>query len=64
MIRRELEKELTLLRSTHARTLQGTDDVPVVDHMFLGREDNDFEFNDLPMKVTKFIVFFHHRGSN
>ena len=55
VIKRELEKELNLLRSTHARTLQGTDDVPVVDHIFLGREERDFEFSDLPMKVLSSI---------
>jgi hypothetical protein len=51
VIRRELEKELNLLRDTHSRTLQGTDDIPVVDHMFLGRVGHDFNFDDVPLKV-------------
>ena len=51
VIRRELQKELNLLRDTHSRSLQGTNDSPVVDRAFLGRKGQDFEFQDLPMKV-------------
>ena len=61
VIRRELQRELNLLRDTHSRSLQGTTDTPVVDHMFLGREGHDFEFQDLPMKVMNAITEF--RGS-
>ena len=52
VIRRELQRELNLLRDTHSRSLQGTNDTPVVDHAFLGHEGQDFDFLDLPMKVT------------
>jgi len=51
VIKRELQKELNLLRDTHSRSLQGTNDSPVVDHTYLGRKGHDFEFQDLPMKV-------------
>jgi len=51
LIRRELEKELGLLRETHARTLQGTDD-SAADHIFLGKEGQDFAFEDLKSKVS------------
>ena len=56
VIRRELQRELNLLRDTHSRSLQGTNDTPVVDHMFLGREGHDFDFQDLPMKVTTLLL--------
>ena len=52
VVRRELQRELNLLRATHSRSLQGTNDTPVADHVFLGHEGQDFEFQDLPMKVT------------
>ena len=52
VVRRELQRELNLLRATHSRSLQGTNDTPVTDHVFLGHEGQDFEFQDLPMKVT------------
>ena len=51
VVRRELQRELNLLRATHSRSLQGTNDTPVADHVFLGHEGQDFEFQDLPMKV-------------
>ena len=58
VIRRELQRELNLLRDTHSRSLQGTTDTPVVDHMFLGREGHDFELQDLPMKVMNALLNF------
>ena len=51
LIRRELEKEIHLLRETHARTLQGTDD-SALNHIFLGKAGQDFVFDDLPNKVS------------
>ena len=52
VIRRELEKELNLLRATHSRTLHGTDgNLESGDLVQIGKDGEDFEFNDLPMKV-------------
>ena len=51
MIQRELEKEIHLLRETHARTLQGTDNAEI-QHMFLGKEGKDFAFSDLRSRVS------------
>ena len=62
VVRRELQRELNLLRATHSRSLQGTNDTPVADHVFLGHEGQDFEFQDLPMKVISgfnLIGFFY-----
>ena len=56
VIRRELQRELNLLRDTHSRSLQGTNDTPVADHVFLGHEGQDFEFQDLPMKVIHLLA--------
>ena len=50
VIKRELEKEIDLLRRTTARTLEGTEG-STPDRVALGREGEDFKFDQLPMKV-------------
>ena len=50
VIERELVKEISLLRETHAGTLQGTDG-SIANHIFLGKEDKDFSFADLKVPV-------------
>jgi len=45
-----LEKEITNLRQSHSNRLEGTDGEDI-DHVFLGREGKDFQFNDLKNKV-------------
>lgn len=52
IIERELEKEINLLRDTHSRNiLTSTDGSASVDHVFLGREGQDFKFAHLVNKV-------------
>lgn len=52
IIERELEKEINLLRDTHSRNiLTSTDGSAAVDHIFLGREGQDFKFAHLNNKV-------------
>jgi len=53
VIRREMAKEIGLLRETHARLLSGVggDGEGAPDHVFLGKEGKDFEFEDLKAKV-------------
>jgi len=51
VIEREMTKEIGLLRETHARLLDGTNNEGVADHVFLGKEGKDFEFSDLKAKV-------------
>jgi len=53
VIEREVTKEIGLLRETHARLLDGTNDAATaaLDHVFLGTEGKDFEFSDLKAKV-------------
>ena len=57
VIEREMTKEISLLRETHARLLDGTDNEGVADHVFLGKEGKDFEFSDLKAKVNIFVHF-------
>ena len=52
VIKRELEKELQLLRATHARTLEGTSGDRGVERADIGSGDSEFSFNNLPMKVS------------
>jgi len=53
VIEREVTKEMGLLRETHARLLDGTNDnaTAALDHVFLGKEGKEFEFSDLKAKV-------------
>ncbi len=46
------EKEINLLRDTHSRNiLSSTDGTATVDHVFLGKEGQDFKFSHLANKV-------------
>jgi hypothetical protein len=46
------EKEINLLRDTHSRNiLTSTDGSAAVDHIFLGREGQDFKFAHINNKV-------------
>ncbi len=52
MIRRELEKELQLLRTTQAGTLEGTD-AASARKISLGNDGTDFSFDNLVHEVMK-----------
>ena len=48
------EKEINLLRDTHSRNiLTSTDGSAAVDHIFLGKEGQDFKFAHLANKVCQ-----------
>ncbi|TRY79164.1 hypothetical protein TCAL_08331 [Tigriopus californicus] len=50
VIQKELEKEMELLRGTHSRTLQETNDQNV-ERVEIGQDGEEFQFRHLPMKV-------------
>lgn len=50
VIQKELEKEMELLRGTHSRTLQETNDQSV-ERVEIGQDGAEFQFHHLPMKV-------------
>ena len=50
VIKRELAKEIGILRETHAGTLQSPDG-SITSHIFLGKQDKDFSFADLKVPV-------------
>ena len=51
-IRKELEKEIQLLRETKSRGLEGTNNEKETDFVYLGRSGQDFSFQDLRNKVS------------
>ena len=58
VVRKELEKEIHLLRETHARNLQSQDN-RIVEHAFLGKEGQPFSFGDLSSEELTPDLMFH-----